>query len=847
MRRVVCIFAVLCIVLGNLSVAGNESPLSSSEDALATLKGLQIVIDYEMGERAPFDIAKKYTIINFLMNMVDDEHFGGEYNETALKKAESLGVIDSAAAVSEGDKLKYNEMIKMGICVLGYKDIVEYSGGYPDGYNRQAVRLGLVKNGISDEDVTNREMFEFLWNVINADYMKQVEFGDEWSKYAQAEGAGILAEYRHIYEVCGIVDANEMSGLFDYSNAKKGYISINGVQYLCEDMSYNKLLGYGVRAYIKINYKNTPSLVYAAVDSKVKVKSVNVRNIMDISDDFSVVKYFERDEDVKEKNLKMDKPVSFIKNGKAYPDYSKSDFADGAGILTFIDNNSDGIYDVVRTEKYESMVVDSVSLRERQIHGKYSSSALLNLVNLNDFYSSGGTVSVYFNGEPAELDVITSGCEVDVFQTSGSGINNIVIYANSLSKEATISYYNQNEETVKAGNEEYKLASAYYAANAAGEAYAADIRVGAKYTLFFNMHNEIMGIKKGGSNDYERAYLRKAAIGDNMFDESVLFRLLSDDGNWVTVELADKVRMNGENGKKPEAIKNFVENNGLDGGMIFYKLNEDGKIFDLQTPVPCNENGNDGNLNVTQEMDLVFRWGNRSFNSQWYFADGAVVYIVPDTESDNEELYTVGTWENLTADLTYTFKGYDVDEYCFMNYVVIKEDSASCKAVMKTTDYLVTDVVQVLSADGSLTSSLYVSSNSYAKMQLMGESVDTFQAVHKGDVIKCHINMLGYVDNVSIVHAVSDGAVKYEDSNLNMLSSVIKGRLIKVDREGGRIIVDSGIRRTLKIPSATKAIIYDVQRDYLIYGTLADVEIGDYVISDSRSSQVNNFILLRNY
>ena len=182
-----------------------------------------------------------------------------------------------------------------------------------------------------------------------------------------------------------------------------------------------------------------------------------------------------------------------------------------------------------------------------------------------------------------------------------------------------------------------------------------------------------------------------------------------------------------------------------------------------------------------------------------------------------------------------------------MNYVVINEDSASCKAVMKTADYLVTDVVQVLSADGSLTSSLYVSSYSYAKMQLMGESVDTFQAVHKGDVIKCHINMLGYVDNVSIVHAVSDGAVKYEDSNLNMLSSVIKGRLIKVDREGGRIIVDSGIRRTLKIPSATKAIIYDVQRDYLIYGTLADVEIGDYVISDSRSSQVNNFILLRNY
>ena len=57
MRRVVCIFAVLCIVLSNLSVAGNEASRSSSEDALATLKGLEIVIDYEMGERAPFDLS----------------------------------------------------------------------------------------------------------------------------------------------------------------------------------------------------------------------------------------------------------------------------------------------------------------------------------------------------------------------------------------------------------------------------------------------------------------------------------------------------------------------------------------------------------------------------------------------------------------------------------------------------------------------------------------------------------------------------------------------------------------------------------------------------------------------
>ena len=36
MRRVVCIFAVLCIVLSNLSVAGNEASRSSSEDALET-------------------------------------------------------------------------------------------------------------------------------------------------------------------------------------------------------------------------------------------------------------------------------------------------------------------------------------------------------------------------------------------------------------------------------------------------------------------------------------------------------------------------------------------------------------------------------------------------------------------------------------------------------------------------------------------------------------------------------------------------------------------------------------------------------------------------------------------
>ena len=104
LKKVVSILLAVSMILSLVCI----SYAADGEDGtnLETLKALQIVRGYDKQETKTFSKMTKAAFITFLMNMTDDEKYSGAYDTDALKRAEELEIIDSAASVGEEDVLK---------------------------------------------------------------------------------------------------------------------------------------------------------------------------------------------------------------------------------------------------------------------------------------------------------------------------------------------------------------------------------------------------------------------------------------------------------------------------------------------------------------------------------------------------------------------------------------------------------------------------------------------------------------------------------------------------------------------------------------------------------------------
>ena len=162
--------------------------------------------------------------------------------------------------------------------------------------------------------------------------------------------------------------------------------------------------------------------------------------------------------------------------------------------------------------------------------------------------------------------------------------------------------------------------------------------------------------------------------------------------------------------------------------------------------------------------------------------------------------------------------------------------------------YFVKEKGEILLSNGDSSSIVYVVSNSYRELTLIGEDTDTFDQVKKGDVIKCSLNSEGFVNDANVLYSMSSGTVASDMTSTHASSAIIKGDLVKADRSGGRILLNFGgtENKALRIPSTINAIIYDTDSDQIIYGTLEDALPGDFVIADSYWSQIQNLFLIRN-
>ncbi|MBR5152944.1 MAG: hypothetical protein IKW60_05420 [Clostridia bacterium] len=845
-RRIICVIIVICFVISTVGVIATSTDNNGNyQENLAMLKALRIVLGYGETEPNPLEVAKKNVFINFLMNTVSENGFSIQKNETALIMAQQIGVIEDAQTIGD-DTLKYEEMLKMGVAILGYRGLAENNGGYPAGYLQMASRIGISQGISGKEEVSNAEMIQFLVNIIEADYMDRTSWDEEGGNYEIIEKLGILEKTRNIYHIIGVVDANDLGGIYGGAEVLQDCVSINGELYQAGVSNVADMLGYKVDVYAEKINGSEMTILHARPHLTVETIDVELENMVDVDETFDVVTYYKNETDSNTKEIKLAKPFAFLLNGKAYADYTKTDFTDGNGSITFVDNEGDGFYDVVQLKRYESMIVSALSSGEKIIYNEFEDATLLPILKLSDYTEEAGHIEIYRNGEKAELSAIEEEDVLDVYRTQGSGTNKIRIDAWNQKVSASITRYNQDTARITTSLDEYKLSDTYKKAALLGEKFAVSILPGRDYILYLNGEGRVIGLKKGATDGYITGFLRTYAE-EGLFTPELMLRILTEDGEWNTFVVADSLKINGETGGTPQGAKLRIENEVACPGIIRFTLNQDGEINNLELPQTFVGEKEEERLTATSELKYNYRGGNQSFASQYYLAKDAVVFMIPKDSRDNEQLYKLGTVSNMVSDKEYIFKGYDVDEYKFIKTVMISATDSEIKETGREA-YFVKEKGEILLSNGDSSSIVYVVSNSYRELTLIGEDTDTFDQVKKGDVIKCSLNSEGFVNDANVLYSMSSGTVASDMTSTHASSAIIKGDLVKADRSGGRILLNFGgtENKALRIPSTINAIIYDTDSDQIIYGTLEDALPGDFVIADSYWSQIQNLFLIRN-
>lgn len=849
LKRILSVLIVLSMLLGLVSINVAAADYISENTQLDVLKALEIVYGYDSEETKAFSVMKKSTFINFLLNMTEGAKYTADYDTSALEQAKSLGLIDSAAGVSDSDVLIKEEAIKMAMCLLGYGEVCLQSGGYPMGYTAKAAGIGLTSGLSLSNEVTNAEAYNLLYSTMRTGISAPLTYGDDSSIYLTYEDKTILNVYRKIYEVNGIVTANRTSGLYEEKGASVGSVMINEERYSDpDDLLYN-YLGYDVLAYAKRSSDNEFGIIYAEVDKDVEVVEFDSEDVKSVAGDISSIEYYVDDVTGKTRTVAIPGTVSLLYNNVVWADYTDADFKKPNGHITLIDNDGKGGIDVIKLDFYQTMIVSSVSITSNTITSEYTYAGSLEKLELDKYKKGGDNILFFKDGEAATIADVQNGDVLSVFESKSGENKSIVIHITRGKVNATVTSYNAENKEVVCGDVIYRISDVYLDAAKNNESFADEISAGTRFAFWLDIRNQIAAAKVESGDSMYYGFVKGVATTADL-NPTMVYRLFTDEAEWENINFAEKVRINGEKRAEVMNLRSRIE--AAQNTVVGYTLDKHGCIDRLEiaeeydpyvaNPAPVNAE----RLNVTPERTNQFRYNNTSFDSYFYMTGDTKVFVVPSADPENEDLYNIGNNYSFTSDESVTFQCYGCDEYGFVDMVVVKRDAATSTKVGNS-PYFVRQVSEVVDSEGGITKQVTVSSGTYLGLSILADTPSRLDGVNAGDLIKIHVNAKGYIDNLEQVYKISDGVVKESPNDLHSYTTA-KGIVKKTDPARGAIMLESTRasfdKTMIKVSPTVAVLIFDEAKGTITPGSLGDLSKGDFVIADiSKSSVVGLYVI----
>lgn len=636
----------------NLKAPPEYSDVSDNEEEIRLLGVLDIINGYEDGTFCPEKFVTRAEAAKMICKMLEipsyvnkglfsdvpATYWGCEFIEALYL----LGAVNGKEAdmFYPENPVTGMEMMKMLISAMGYTDIANLSGGYPNGYMKVANILKWdLKNVKLGESLTRSQAAELIYNALMS---APISFGgvkDNGYILKAEESTTYLEDVFGVTGSYGVVNAVAETDLASGGSYENGQIKIGNIIYQSAQENLFTLLGKKVHYFWK-EVDGTPQAILVTQRGACEEIIIEAKDIIHTGSS-DTISYYSGN---KVRTQKLSPGADIIYNGRIDNVTSLQDALPTNGEVRLVMGDN-GVQYVFITN-YEAVLVDGV-LRDESgkvtIYNKMGTPIIVETekpklhTSLTD--SNGNSIGF---GALEEWDVV-------LCATSKDGtVNHLVAADDEISGKIDALTHKDNGELeyVSINGEEYAVSVSYLEALKANCYGIVKANIGSDVKIHLDSYGNIAAITEtlgGAETSLKYGYLSKAGISKSL-DKRLEMLLFTDSLSLVSASNDLTIDGNKVNATQALAILEATAVNGQYGQLIRYKMNAKGEVRAIYTSNSSSPDYGIERDTVQEERYYVQATGafynvdNESYLPQFYYDSNTKFFEVPEDVPANAEI-----------------------------------------------------------------------------------------------------------------------------------------------------------------------------------------------------------------
>lgn len=575
-------------------IKNDETDLTKPKGYIDNTEFLSALGIYSFSDRLYRDCVTRGEFARMMMDLL-----GGEYNtseqlpfsdvtdETQYADAISFvfhnGLMNGVSSESfrPEDYITYMQALKTVINALGYNELAEAQGGYPNGYMKLGQKLDLMKKvqGDYNAPLSFEAAAVLLCLAAETPVCEAVSVTYDSTHYASDSKRLLINVYHNIYTDKGIMTDNGRTAVNRKTSLSLEKVLIGGRELFCTNNSIRDLIGQNITYYYNDN-SGIYTLLYAYVDSRYNdIVTLRAQQIDDDNSSLSKTCVV-ANVDGRVKNYKIDIYANLLYNGIFDETFTKESFKITEGTVTLIDADKDGDYELISIEEYVDIVVGG--------HVPNDSVAALFTVPGYGSVIYRDCDNVIFEdslGKEIEPSAVMKGHVLSVYKSKDGEMIRFVHSVNS--KRINVESIEEDEDNILLGydGEEFLISHNYMnLMKTMPHMYSRPVS-GTYYEVYINFENKIVMLEQSfGKKQY--AYLLKMANGKGLRSDEIelLMHLETDDS--VVVTAKDKISINGVKGQSADKLWNntdLIVDGKFVPQLVSVVLNSKGMLKSIET------------------------------------------------------------------------------------------------------------------------------------------------------------------------------------------------------------------------------------------------------------------------
>lgn len=643
----------------------------------------------------------------------------------AINTATSMGLINGVEdkVFAPEENITGVQALKIICMALGYAELVEYNGGYPDGILSVASDLKLISyvtSGVQNP-ITRGEVAWLIYEALHKDVLTKTVYTNNLLLGEVTKGENLLKINHNVVSASGRVVATDHTSLTDGEAAlKDGYIKINSVIYREGAQNSDEFLGLNVKYYYQTDEDEHDKVIYMIPDNKIEMFEIASKDIADYNEFTREFSWYDENDETEE--ITVLSTADVIYNNKAISTYTKAEMVPAEGTVTLYDlDGDDSTAELVKISSERIAVVKGINVKDGEIYIKDSADSVSIDLKKDDY----SIINSETNEEMALSD-LKAGDVLNISESADSGTKVVTVYVTRTFVRGTLEQMAKDEIVIK--GKTYKKAY-----NLSG------VQVGSKGLFYFERNGKIAAFDGTGLDKAKYGYLINIREATGI-DEHFEVKLYTNEGEFAELIVNEDTLLDGALITTFDDFKRNLSMSGVVGlaQPIKYGVNSKDELLYIDTIQTGSGYYND----FTKDADASVRFIKQNvFDCDFTLADDVTVLKVPNDMSRTKD-FAVLSGAYFSQGSSYEIEAYDGGKEKAMKLIILS--SASANQFKDDSSILLVDTVEETYADGETTKVLKALKDGKT-VEYLPYDEGVFDGLKQGDILQITIANEKYV------------------------------------------------------------------------------------------------------